>query len=648
MTDFEIHSAPLTANGIRDVGTADPRVNDWPAVYVLHEGKSSPSKRAQQKVYVGETLSAQRRLQQHMANPAKASLTHTRVILHEKYNKSAALDLEAFLIRMFSGDGHTVENRNEGIVSGSYYAKGYYQRTFEEIFDRLHAEGLFVQTRLDIINKDLYKFSPFKVLSPEQDESVRQIAEAVLSSVTGSPDPDTSMVVSGGPGTGKTVLAIVLLKLLADLATSTPAEVDVLVQEGRPFSDLFTAQNRTRLAGLNIGIVVPQQSLRESLKRVFKKTPGLRPEQVLDPFAVGKSETTYDLLIVDEAHRLNQRANQSSGGRNRDFADITTSLFGADDLAKTQLDWVRQKSRHQVLIFDPDQTVRPADLPTEVVRTEMEKAEAKGIHFPLTSQLRVNAGDEYVGFFGTVLRQAGSAPASPAPHVKSYDLRMFTDLDQMRREILRRDEESGLSRLLAGYAWAWKSRKDPTAFDIEVDGLSLRWNSTDKDWVNSTNSLQEVGSIHTIQGYDLNYAGVIIGPDIRMDPSTCRVVFHRESYFDKKGMENNPKQNRTYTDADIREYVINIYNVLLTRGIKGTYLYVCDEPLREYLAENYFPEIMNGATVASFVGTTLRADSFHADPDPRVDYEGTDHGPGRDRIWREGKSLPDLPPRKSL
>ena len=111
-------------------------------------------------------------------------------------------------------------------------------------------------------------------------------------------------------------------------------------------------------------------------------------------------------------------------------------------------------------------------------------------------------------------------------------------------------------------------------------------------------------------------------------------------------MENNPKQNRTYSDADIREYVINIYNVLLTRGIKGTYLYICDEPLREYLAESYFPELLNGATVASFVGTTLRADSFHADPDPRVDYEGTDHGSPRDRFTRAGKSLGDKPPRK--
>src|SRR6185312_11660329 len=98
----------------------------------------------------------------------------------------------------------------------------------------------------------------------------------------------------------------------------------------------------------------------------------------------------------------------------------------------------------------------------------------------------------------------------------------------MDRLIRKRDREYGLARLVAGYAWSWESdpkksgmKRIPLAkrpYDIEIDGHQWRWNSTDKDWINSPDALGEVGSIHTVQGYDLNYAGVIIGRDLHFDP----------------------------------------------------------------------------------------------------------------------------------
>jgi DUF2075 family protein len=109
------------------------------------------------------------------------------------------------------------------------------------------------------------------------------------------------------------------------------------------------------------------------------------------------------------------------------------------------------------------------------------------------------------------------------------------------------------------------------------------WNQTATDWVNSKNSVNEVGSIHTVQGYDLNYAGVIIGSDISLDPSTGKIVFNRDNYFDAKGKENNPRLGISYSDEDLLHFVINIYKVLMTRGIKGTFVYVCDPLLRNSL-----------------------------------------------------------------
>jgi DUF2075 family protein len=197
----------------------------------------------------------------------------------------------------------------------------------------------------------------------------------------------------------------------------------------------------------------------------------------------------------------------------------------------------------------------------------------------LHSQLRVSAGQDYVEFVQRLLTD----DPMPNPGFDEYDLRFFESFAEMREAVLEKNEEFGLSRILAGYAWRWVSKKDPAMPDIEIDGLKLFWNQTDKDWINSKNSELEVGSIHTIQGYDLNYAGVVVGNDIGFDPVSKRIVFHRDNYFDSKGTLNNLVQGIIYSDDDILQYIVNIYRVLLTRGIKGTYIYVHDPELRQIL-----------------------------------------------------------------
>jgi DUF2075 family protein len=199
----------------------------------------------------------------------------------------------------------------------------------------------------------------------------------------------------------------------------------------------------------------------------------------------------------------------------------------------------------------------------------------------LQSQLRVSAGQDYVEFIQRLL----SDKPMPNPGFGEYDLRFFDSFTDMREEILRKNEEFGLSRILAGYAWKWVSKKNPSKPDIDIEGLNLFWNQTDKDWINSKNSELEVGSIHTIQGYDLNYAGVVIGNDIGIDPVSKRIAFRRDNYFDSKGTLNNRVQGITYSDEDILQYVVNIYRVLLTRGIKGTFIYVCDPGLRALIQD---------------------------------------------------------------
>ena len=568
----------------------DVRHTDWPVVYVLHQSSPQHSYGHPQErlrdIYVGETRNAAGRMRQHLVNPDKRQLDTVRVVVDETFNKSACLDLESRLIQLLSADGtYSVLNRNDGITSANYYDRERYRGVFTEVVQQLRAEGVFTRPIPEIENSDLFKLSPFKALTQDQAAALEDILEGLFADLRDQ--RGDTIVIQGHPGTGKTVVAIYLLKLLADIGSVPPADD---YDGDSLFADFFLGEYPALLADLRAGMVVPQQSLRESIKRVFRKTPGLDPAMVLTPFEVGQSDGEWDLLLVDEAHRLNQRANQSTGVLNAKFPLINERLFGTDDLSKTQLDWIRAKSRHQILLVDEAQSVRPADLSKESVVELLEGARARGRHYRLSTQMRVQAGADYVGYVRDVLRvhRAAHVPVGVLPRTfQGYDLRVFDDLGEMHAEIRERDAEHGLARLIAGYAWKWASRKDPGAADIELDGVALQWNGTTKDWIASRGALEEVGSIHTVQGYDLNYAGVIIGNDLRYDVDRDELFVDRASYFDTKGAENNKQLGRSYTDAELREFISNIYGVLLTRGIRGTYVYAVDPGMRVYI-ERYF------------------------------------------------------------
>ena len=567
MTDSEIRRVPFDRPNIDAWAPIDTRHSNWPVVYVLHDRKM---------VYVGETLNAEVRLKQHLDSPERSRLNEAIVIVDESYNKSVCLDLESHLIRLLSGDGVlTVLNRNVGITDADYFGRSEYQARFDEIFDELLALGLFSRSIPEIENSDLFKYSPYKALSSDQAVAVESILEDVFEDI--SSGRKSTAVVQGDPGTGKTILGVFLLKLLRDIAIHRP---DDPVDEDSLFSGLFAPSFVEIASELKVGLVIPQQALRKSVREVFRKTPGLNGHvRVLSAFDVGESTDRFDLLVVDETHRLTQRSNQAAGVLNGKYSWINRELFGNDDVSHTQLDWIIAQSDHQVLLLDTEQSVRPGDLPLERTNDLIRSAVGEGRHYPLKSQMRVRAAEDYVGYIRNVL--AGTQ--TQRVDFTDYELRMFDDLAELYRELGRREAEFGLSRLIAGYAWKWVSRGNPELFDIELDGLRFRWNTTTTDWVNTPNAFDEVGSIHTVQGYDLNYAGVIIGRDLIFDPGNSSIRVDRTNYFDKKGMENNRVLGITYSDDDLLRYITNIYGVLLTRGIRGTFVYVCDPALREHL-----------------------------------------------------------------
>ena len=570
MTDYKIEKFPFDPAAISFWAEAESLGANWPVVYTLSNDR---------QIYVGETLSAVTRLNQHLATAKKKSLSRVQIILNEKFNKSVCLDLESQLIQYLAADGtHQVLNANSGIRDANYYDRDKYRESFNELFDALVADGLLSKSIPEIINSNLFKFSPFKAVTMEQAAALNGIIERIIADLkTGG---ESQLIVQGDPGTGKTIVAIYLIKLLRDIAMASDEE---LVEEDSIFADFFTPELSSLFGGLKIALVVPQQALRKTLEVVFTQTPGLHKDMVLTPFEVAESKEDFDLLIVDEAHRLGQRSNQNSAMQNKKFTALNIKLFGSDDKTKTHLDWIRLKSRHQVLLLDTAQAIRPGDLPLETTEALVEKAKKSDSWFHLASQLRVMGGNDYLDFVKGIFSETGP----PAKDFSGYDLRFFDSFTEMRSEILRLDTQHKLARLLAGFAWEWKTKTKPELFDIEIEGIKLRWNQTVTDWVSSPTSPQEVGSIHTIQGYDLNYAGVIIGNDIGYDPVLKKMFLRRDNYFDKKGKENNPVLGIEYSDDDVLHFVLNIYKVLLTRGIKGTFVYVCDPDLREFLGVKF-------------------------------------------------------------
>ena len=566
MTDFKIETFPFAQGALPGELT---ELRDWPVVYVLAGDKHA---------YVGETHNAISRMGQHLQiEERRKNLKVARVVVDETFNKSACHDLEAFLIKYLDGDDRfELMNKVAGQSNYNYYNRAAYQAAHEEIFERLRAEGLFRSSIRDIENSDLFKFSPFKQLTDVQTAAVNNIAEGILTSLATA--HRTTSVVEGGPGTGKTVVIITLLKLLQDIKSVAEGEEILEEDIDGPYGDLFLAGTRETLIGRRIGFVVPQQALRDTLTKVFKRSPALREVEILTPWQVGKSEKRWDLLIVDEAHRLSQYAAQSHGTLVAAFRTITERLYGSFDPSITQLDWVQTQSDHQVFILDDGQSVIPADLPSNVISRIIDEAQAEGNRYLLESQLRVQASGDYVQYIRDLLSGANPSPQG----FKNYDLQFFDDPAEMHAAIRAENDRQGLARVVAGFAWRHVSKKHKDIHDITIGDYSVQWNRKLTNWVNSLTSIDEAGSIYTIQGYDLNIAGVIIGPDLVYRDG--KIQLDGSNYFDPRGNQRNNKlRGISYTDSDIQKFVENIYSVLLTRGIRGTYVHVVDLALREYL-----------------------------------------------------------------
>ena len=503
-------------------------LDNWPMLYILENGKQA---------YIGESTHAKTRMTQHATVEEKRIFNKVHFIYSKMFNQSVTFDYESKLIQYIVADElFQVTNRNHGIADKQYFEKAKYDKQFEGLWRKLQKEKLVKHSLEEIENSDLFKYSPYKELNDCQRQAVEDILEKIRNCSV------KRIVVNGMPGSGKTIVAVYLMKYLTD-------------------SPEYSEKK--------IGFVVPQTSLRKTMKAVFKSIYGLSPSQVLSPSDVVKQK--YDILLVDEAHRLHQYKNISYMGtfkKNCEKLGLTTE--------SDELDWLLLQSECAVLFYDSMQVVGPSGIDFDRFDQKMTEATRQRLiaYYTLYSQMRVQGGNDYIDFVTSIL----GGTCSRKYVSENYSVKLFSDFSRFERKMYEKESETGLSRMIAGYAWPWISKNDQTKKDIVIQGVARMWNHCTEGWVLTDEAKDEVGCIHSIQGYDLNYAFVIIGRDLGYDKETGKVFVRPESYYDMNG-------KRTASYDELLGYIKNIYYVLLTRGIKGTYLYVCDPDLRAYLSQ---------------------------------------------------------------
>jgi uncharacterized protein len=531
-------------------------INLWPIVYILSDGQIK-------EAYVGETTDTYSRMSNHLLNERKNKLTAIHLISSQKFNKSATLDIESNLIKYIAGDGiYKLQNGNIGLANHNYYQKQeIYWGIFHSIWNNLRSLGISRHSLDFIDNSDLFKYSPYKSLTNDQIQGLKLIIKSLLN------DESETIIIEGGAGTGKTVLATFLFKLIhSDIDDYNIKEFGD--SEAGIISLIY--ELRKKYSNPKMALVVPMASFRNTLKKVFKNIKGLNANMVIGPSEVARNE--YQIVIVDESHRLRRRVNL---GTYFGIFDNTCENLKLDKNSCSELDWILKKTEKRILFYDANQSIKPSDaLEKDFIQLKSKKSTKVE---RLKSQLRVKGGGDYVLFIDGLLNCKLDCTKDKFTS-KEYDFKLFNSIKDLKNEIDSREKEHGLCRLVAGYSWPWISKHNKELNDIVIENIELKWNSVSDDWVNSDNSRNEVGCIHTTQGYDLNYGGVIFGNEITYNKEKNEIEIIPENYHDKNGKQT------IKNISELRDFIMNIYRTILLRGIKGTYVYACDTNLRDYLS----------------------------------------------------------------
>lgn len=356
------------------------------------------------------------------------------------------------------------------------------------------------------------------------------------------------MIVRGGPGTGKSVLAI---NLLVEL-------------NNRNMTCFYVTKN-----------AAPRSVYSSKLRGEYTQTYINHLFQGSGSF-IDEERNKLDCLIVDEAHRLNEKS----------------GLF--QNKGENQIKEIINASKFSIFFIDENQKVTLKDIGSEDLIKKFANELDAGIYiFDLDSQFRCNGSDGYLAWIDRTLEIKDTANFDIDGF--DYDFRVFDDPNELRNLIEEKNKINNKSRIVAGYCWEWptgNTRKDTNFHEIKISekNFEISWNlDSGEDFAIGLSSINEAGCIHTVQGLEFDYVGVIIGSDMRYENGHIITDYTKRAKSDNslKGINKIAKEQGVDVASKIADEIIkNTYRTLMTRGMKGCYVYCVDENLNEYIKKN--------------------------------------------------------------
>lgn len=349
-------------------------------------------------------------------------------------------------------------------------------------------------------------------------------------------------IIHGGPGTGKTVLAINMLVAILNM-------------------------------NQNVMYVTKNSAPREVYRK--KLTEGKYRKAYIDNLFKGSGSFTeaisddFDCLIVDEAHRLNEKS----------------GMF--QNLGENQVKEIINAARTSIFFVDDFQIVTTKDIgSTNEIKKWCKFFDAEVYEDTLISQFRCNGSDSYLSWIDNVLE---INPEATDDFDFDYDIRICDSPEEVKELILEKNKINNKSRMVAGYCWNWikEGKNNSNIHDIQIGDFGMSWNlGSSSTWAIDPESVHEIGCIHTCQGLEFDYVGVIIGEDLRYSDGII-TDFTKRARTDQslKGLKGLYKKNPEKALSIADNIIKNTYRTLLTRGQKGCYIYCVDENLKAYLKE---------------------------------------------------------------
>ena len=378
------------------------------------------------------------------------------------------------------------------------------------------------------------------IMLDEQKVAYEEILKTALKCMTDQ--KKRTVIVKGGPGTGKTVVAINLLAKLTN--------------EG-----LFAQYTSKNSAPRNVYAKKLTGHKKTSINNMFKGSGCY----------VDADKNIVDVIICDEAHRLNEKS----------------GMF--HNLGENQIKEIINASLCSVFFIDESQRVTLSDIGTvsEIVKWA-DELESEIQEMELVSQFRCNGSDGYLAWLDDVLEIRDTANFDMKDI--DYDIRIIDSPNEVRNMIIETNRAHNHSRMLAGYCWEWikAGKNDSSVHDIKIDDFEMSWNlGNTATFAIDEDSVNEIGCIHTSQGLEFDYAGVIIGDDMRYENGHIVTDFTKRAKTDQslKGIKKLYKENPEFALKEADEIIKNTYRTLMTRGMKGCYVYCTDRKLAEYLKE---------------------------------------------------------------